>query len=57
LTVTTDRGDLVLDNLEPQVKIWNQTEYRYVKRQSELDAGRWVAIDDARTSSVGSLAR
>jgi predicted transglutaminase-like cysteine proteinase len=57
LTVATDRGDLVLDNLEPQVKIWSQTEYRYVKRQSELDSGRWVAIDDARTSSVGSLAR
>jgi predicted transglutaminase-like cysteine proteinase len=57
LTVVTDRGDLVLDNLEPQVKIWSQTEYRYVKRQSELDSGRWVAIDDARTSSVGSLAR
>jgi predicted transglutaminase-like cysteine proteinase len=58
LTVTTDRGDLVLDNLEPQVKIWSQTEYRYVKRQSELDSGRWIAIDDTRTSSsVGSLAR
>lgn len=57
LTALTDRGDLVLDNLEPQVKIWSQTEYRYVKRQSELDSGRWVAIDDARTSSVGSLAR
>jgi predicted transglutaminase-like cysteine proteinase len=57
LTVVTDRGDLVLDNLEPQVKIWSQTEYRYVKRQSEFDSGRWVAIDDGRTSSVGSLAR
>jgi predicted transglutaminase-like cysteine proteinase len=57
LTALTDRGDLVLDNLEPQVKVWSQTEYQYVKRQSEMDSGRWVAIDDARTSSVGSLAR
>ena len=57
LTVLTDRGDLVLDNLEPQVRIWSQTEYQYVKRQSEFDSGRWVAIDDARTSSVGSLQR
>jgi predicted transglutaminase-like cysteine proteinase len=57
LTVLTDRGDLVLDNLEPQVRVWSQTEYQYVKRQSENDSGRWVAIDDARTSSVGSLAR
>ena len=57
LTVLTDRGDLVLDNLEKQVKVWSQTKYHYVKRQSEFDTGRWVAIDDARTSSVGSLSR
>lgn len=57
LTVLTDRGDLVLDNLEEQVKVWSQTEYYYVKRQSEFDTGRWVAIDDARTQSVGSLSR
>ena len=57
LTVLTDRGDLVLDNLEDQVKVWSQTEYLYVKRQSEFDTGRWVAIDDARMPSVGSLAR
>lgn len=57
LTVLTDRGDLVLDNLEQQVKVWSQTDYLYLKRQSEFDTGRWVAIDDARTSSVGSLER
>lgn len=57
LTVRTDRGDLVLDNLESQVKIWNQTDYQYVKRQSEFHTGRWVAIDDARIPLVGSLSR
>lgn len=57
LTVLTDRGDLVLDNLQQEVKVWSQTEYLYLKRQSEFDTGRWVAIDDARTSSVGSLER
>jgi predicted transglutaminase-like cysteine proteinase len=57
LTVLTDRGDLVLDNLQEQVKVWSQTDYRYVKRQSEFDTGRWVAVDDSRTPSVGSLAR
>lgn len=57
LTVLTDRGDLVLDNLELQVKVWNHTEYQYIKRQSEFDTGRWVAIDDARTPLVGSLTR
>lgn len=58
LTVLTDRGDLVLDNLEAEVRVWSETEYRYIKRQSQFDTGRWEAIDDARTSvSVGSLAR
>jgi len=55
LTVLTDRGDLVLDNLQPQVRVWSETDYQYVKRQSEYDTGRWVSIDDARTPMVGSL--
>src|SRR5690606_18177484 len=45
LTVLTDSGDLVLDNLDPRVKLWSETEYQYVKRQSEFDSGRWIAID------------
>jgi predicted transglutaminase-like cysteine proteinase len=57
LTVLTDRGDLVLDNLEPRVLVWTETTYRFVKRQSEFNSGQWVAIDDVRTTSVGSLAR
>ena len=55
LTVLTDRGDLVLDNLEEKVLVWNETDYRYIKRQSEYDTGRWDAIDDARTTQVGSV--
>ena len=56
LTVLTDRGDLVLDNLEPHILVWSETGYQYVKRQSELDSGAWVAIDDGRaTLEVGSL--
>ena len=57
LTVETDRGDLVLDNLQPRVLVWSDTDYQYVKRQSEFNSGQWMAIDDARTTSVGSLTR
>ena len=57
LTVETDRGDLVLDNLQPRVLVWSDTDYQYVKRQSELNSGQWMAIDDARTNLVGSLTR
>ena len=35
LTVKTNRGEFVLDNLGDEVKAWNKTPYRFVKRQSE----------------------
>ena len=58
LTVTTDRGDLILDNLDPQVRLWSDTSYRYLKRQSEYDSGAWMAIEDGRSQPlVGSLRR
>jgi len=55
LTVLTDRGDLVLDNLDPRVLVWNATDYEFVKRQSEYDSGQWVGIDDASGMAVGSV--
>lgn len=57
LTVRTDRGDLVLDNLEGKIKLWNQTDYQFVKRQSDRDSGRWVSIEDDRAVLVGSIHR
>jgi predicted transglutaminase-like cysteine proteinase len=44
LSVKTDRGDYVLDNLSDAVKPWNVTAYRYVKRQSQLNQNAWVTI-------------
>lgn len=55
LTMRTDRGDFVLDNLEPRVLLWNQTEYQYLKRQSTRNTGVWVSIDDDRQVLVGSI--
>jgi predicted transglutaminase-like cysteine proteinase len=55
LTLRTDRGDFVLDNLEPRVLVWNQTEYQYLKRQSTRNTGVWVSIDDGRQILVGSI--
>jgi predicted transglutaminase-like cysteine proteinase len=57
LTVATDRGDLVLDNLQPRVLVWSETDYTYVKRQSEMNSGQWTAIEDGRATAVGSLTR
>ncbi|MEZ5806341.1 MAG: transglutaminase-like cysteine peptidase [Zhengella sp.] len=57
LTLATDMGDFILDNLEPRVLAWDKTEYRFLKRQSSRNAGVWVSINDSRTQSVGSIRR
>ena len=44
LTVKTTRGEFVLDNLMDEVKAWNKTPYRFVKRQSEQNPNVWVSI-------------
>ncbi len=46
--VRTDRGDLVLDNLDSTIRVWNETPYQFIKRQSQRNAGEWVLIDDSR---------
>lgn len=51
LTVRTDRGDYVLDNLSNEVRLWTETPYIYIKRQSERDAGTWVAISGSTTNA------
>lgn len=56
LTVRTDKGDFVLDNLNDSVKLWTDTEYRYLKRQSSENTGRWVSIREGQsTTLVGSV--
>ena len=55
LTVRTSMGDYILDNLEPRVLAWNDTDYTYLKRQSDRNSGVWVAINDGRNVAVGSV--
>lgn len=55
LTVRTDRGDFVLDNMRNKVLLWSDTEYTYLKRQSTRNSGQWVKIEDDHSPAVGSL--
>ncbi|MGB3501156.1 MAG: transglutaminase-like cysteine peptidase [Mesorhizobium sp.] len=55
LTVRTDLGDFVLDNLEDKVLDWTVTNYTFLKRQSERNSGVWVSINDSRAIAVGSV--
>lgn len=54
LMVRTDRGDLVLDNQDGRVLLWNQTPYTYLKRQAQADAGQWVDLVDDRATFVAT---
>jgi predicted transglutaminase-like cysteine proteinase len=54
LMVRTDRGDLVLDNQQSDILVWNQTPYQFIKRQSQANAGQWVGIADGRGLFVAS---
>jgi predicted transglutaminase-like cysteine proteinase len=55
LTVHTSNGDYILDNLEPRILAWQDTEYTFLKRQSVRNSGAWVAIEDDRNVAVGSV--
>lgn len=55
LTVRTDKGDFILDNLNDEVKPWSETPYRFLKRQASEHTGRWVTIRGESTTLVGSV--
>ncbi|VTZ51449.1 Transglutaminase family protein cysteine peptidase BTLCP [Methylocella tundrae] len=46
LTIKMSDGDFVLDNLSGEMKPWDKTGYRFVKRQSQSDQNVWVQLGD-----------
>ncbi|MGU3574161.1 transglutaminase-like cysteine peptidase [Brucellaceae bacterium C25G] len=57
LTLRTDRGDFILDNLTDEILNWQATDYTYLKRQSEQNTGQWVSIETPSNVVVGSVRR
>jgi len=55
LTVRTDAGDFILDNLSDEVKSWRDTGYRFLKRQASYHTGRWVSLLDDQNMLVGAV--
>jgi len=47
LTVATDHGDYVLDNLAQQVRAWTATGYRWIERQDPNMAWGWERLPPA----------
>lgn len=52
LTVRTAHGDFVLDNKNSDVKLWHQTNYRFVMRQSYINPRLWMSLDQGDGSAA-----
>jgi predicted transglutaminase-like cysteine proteinase len=56
LTVKTDRGDFVLDNLSDEIRPWTATGYQFYKRQSQDDPNVWLSLGGATGAAPGTAA-
>jgi predicted transglutaminase-like cysteine proteinase len=57
LTLKTDKGEFILDNQNPEILLWSETGYRFVKRQSQTDPNTWVSLGDPRPAVATATAR
>jgi predicted transglutaminase-like cysteine proteinase len=57
LTVKTDKGEFILDNQTEEILLWSETEYRFVKRQSQTDPNVWIALGDSRPAAATATSR
>lgn len=56
LTARTTQGDFVLDNKNEEVRLWNQTPYHYVMRQSYINPRVWVSLDPSDAATPSAIA-
>lgn len=56
LTARTSQGDFVLDNKSEYVRLWSQTPYHFVMRQSSMDPTVWSSLDPTDVSTPGAMA-
>jgi predicted transglutaminase-like cysteine proteinase len=56
LMAHTDAGDYILDNRRDEVLRWNETRYRFLKRQSQADPKVWVALTNKAIRDQGAIA-
>ncbi len=56
LTVKTDRGDFVLDNLSGDIRPWSATGYQFFKRQAQDDPNVWLSLGGATGAAPAEAA-
>ncbi len=44
LTVASNAGDFILDNRRNEILRWDQTHYKFLKRQSQINPRQWVSL-------------
>ena len=49
LTLRSDRGDLILDNMADDVKLWSATGYTFIKRQSPENPNTWQQLEPGKS--------
>jgi len=57
LTVKTDRGDFILDNVHDDILLWSKTKLQFVRRQSQSNPDVWVGLSDPRPVVATARAR
>jgi predicted transglutaminase-like cysteine proteinase len=57
LLIATDRGDFVLDNLDPAIRAWTETNYRWIERQAPGSAFAWVRPGGAASPHATGTSR
>ncbi len=57
LTVKTDKGEYILDNQRDDIRLWSDTGYRFVKRQSQSDPNVWVSLGEPRSAPLTATSR
>jgi predicted transglutaminase-like cysteine proteinase len=57
LTVKTDKGEFILDNQNPEILLWSETGYHFVKRQSQTDPNNWIALGEQRPNIATATSR
>ena len=57
LTVKTDKGEFILDNQNPEILLWSETGYHFVKRQSQTEPNAWVGLGDPRPAIATATSR
>ncbi len=54
LTVKTNHGEFILDNMVDEIRGWEVTGYKFIKRQSQSDPNQWVSVGPANASMASA---